>query len=90
MFLLAGFARGFAVGLALVVLTAVVFGLLFLNAGFLGVFEDAFFLPSEAADVDVEAVGALRGEVVAVFAGDAESWALKCVSKAAWEASAKA
>lgn len=73
MFLLAGLARGFGDGLVLAGLAAVVFGLLFFKAGFLGVFEDAFFLSSEAADVDVEAVGVLRGEVVAVLAGNAES-----------------
>ena len=88
--MLAVLARGFGDVLVLAGLAAVVFGLLVFKAGFLGVFEDAFFLSSEAADVDVDAVGALRGDVVAVLAGDAESWALKCVSKAAWEASEKA
>ena len=73
MFLLAGLARGFGDGLVLTGLAAVVFGLLFFKAGFLGVFEDAFFFSSEASDVDVEVVGALRGEVVAVLAGNAES-----------------
>ena len=73
MFLLADWASGFAVDFALVVLAVVVFVLLFFNAGFLDIFDDALFLSSEVADVEVVAVGALRGEVVAVLAGDAES-----------------
>lgn len=69
----AGFARGFADGLALAVLAVVGFGLLVFTAGFLLVFEADVFLFSGAADVDVAADAALRGEVVAVWAGDVES-----------------
>ena len=64
--MLAVFARGFAGALALVVFAPAVFGLLVLKAGFLFVFEVVVFLTSDFADVDVEVVGALRGEVVAV------------------------
>ena len=71
--MLAGFARGFVDALALVVFATAVFGLLALTAGFLFVFEVVVFLTSDSVDVDVEADGALRGEVVAVWAGDAES-----------------